>query len=284
MTIAKQFIFITNELFYSRSRQLASITEKRLSLHRNVKITNQENDNLKSQLFHLQHFANIGTVSHMIAHEINNLLTPLRSYATFALQNQDDKALAEKALKKTAKNCERISKIMESLLSLADGQKQEKEIISVHDLVEDVFICLCRDFSKDRIQVETNIPSDVSVQVVTVQVQQVLMNLIINARQAMLSHGGKLSVNAIQTGDSVNIEVADTGDGIKPEHLEHIFDSFFTTKKNDKETYKHSGTGLGLAFCKKIIESHNGTISVESEPGRGTKFIIVLPKYNTDNN
>ena len=262
---------------------MANITEKRLSLHRNLKITNQENDNLKSQLFHLQHFANIGTVSHMIAHEINNLLTPLRSYATFALQNQDDKALAEKALQKTAKNCERVSKIMESLLALADGDNQVKENIKLIELIEDVFTCLCRDFSKDRIQVEINIPSDIFVQVVTVQVQQVLMNLIINARQAMLSHGGTLSINAIQTANSVKIELADTGDGIKPEHLEHIFDSFFTTKKNDKETYKHSGTGLGLAFCKKIIESHEGTISVESKPGCGTKFIIVLPKSNSEN-
>ncbi len=261
---------------------MASITEKRLSLHRNLEITSQENDNLKSQLFHLQHFANIGTVSHMIAHEINNLLTPLRSYATFALQNQDDKALAEKALQKTAKNCERVSKIMESLLALANGEKQEKENIGLRELVEDVFTCLCRDFSKDKIQVEINIPSDIKVKVVIVQIQQVLMNLIINARHALLSQGGKLSINASQTQDSVQIEIADTGEGIKPENMVHIFDSFFTTKKNNKTKDNYSGTGLGLAFCKKIIENHSGTISVQSKPGCGTKFQIILPKSHSD--
>ena len=219
----------------------------------------------------------------MIAHEINNLLTPLRSYATFALQNQDDKALSEKALQKTAKNCERVSKIMESLLALANGDKQEKENINLRELVEDVFTCILSLAKSLQRQVKINVPSDLSVEVVTVQIQQVLMNLIINARQAMLCHGGILSVNAMQKDDFIQIEIADTGDGIKPEYMEHIFDSFFTTK-NNKEEFKHSGTGLGLAFCKKIVESHDGTISVESKLGSGTKFIITLPKPDTDKN
>jgi signal transduction histidine kinase len=252
--------------------------EKRLALHRHLEIKKQENTELKSQLSQLQHFANIGTVSHMIAHEINNLLTPLRSYATFALQNRDDKELSEKALQKTARNCERVSKIMESMLALADGQKQEKENIRLLSMVEDIFTCLCRDFSKDRIEVEIEIPADLSIWVVPVQVQQVLMNLIINARQAMLSRGGTLTIKASQTQDTVEIEIGDTGDGIKPEHLEHIFDSFFTTKKEQKKTYEHSGTGLGLAFCKKIIEGHEGRISAQSQSGCGTIFKISLPK------
>ncbi len=255
---------------------MASITEKRLSLHRHIEIKNQENNELRSQLAQLQHFANIGTISHMIAHEINNLLTPLRSYATLALQNQDDKKLSEKALQKTAKNCERASKIMESLLALADGQKQEKENIRLLSLVEDVFTCLCRDFSKDKIQVEINIPSDLSVWVVSVQMQQVFMNLIINARHAMLPGGGKLNISAARTAEKVEIEIADTGEGIKPENLEHIFEAFFTTKK-DNSSGERSGTGLGLAFCKKIIENHSGRISAESQQGFGSKFKIVLP-------
>ena len=215
----------------------------------------------------------------MIAHEINNLLTPLRSYATFALQNLDDKELTKKALQKTAKNCERVSKIMESLLAMADGQKQERENIKLLSLTEDVFTCLCRDFSKDNIQVVIDIPHDLSIQAVPVQIQQVLMNLVINARQAMLPLGGTLTIKAAQVNDTVEIEVADTGEGIKPEYLEHIFDSFFTTK--NKKTNEHSGTGLGLAFCKQIIEGHNGRISAESKPGSGSKFKIVLPKSRT---
>ncbi len=256
---------------------MASITEKRLSLHRHLEIKKQENNDLKSQLSQLQHFANIGTISHMIAHEINNLLTPLRSYATFALQNKDDKELSEKALQKTAKNCERVSKIMRSLLDLADGQKQEKENVRLLSLVEDIFTCLCRDFSKDRIKVEIDIPKDLFVTIVPVQFQQVLMNLIINARQAMLSRGGTLTIKASNLYDTVEIEIADTGDGIEPGHLEHLFKAFFTTRKNNKAANENSGTGLGLAFCKKIVEGHNGRITVESEPGCGSKFKIILP-------
>ena len=263
---------------------MASITEKRLSLHRHLEIKKQENDELKSQLSQLQHFANIGTISHMIAHEINNLLTPLRSYATFALQNKDDKELSEKALQKTAKNCERISKIMQSMLTLADGQKQEKENVKLLSLVEEIFTCLCRDFSKDRIKVEINIPSDLSVRVVPVQFQQVLMNLIINARHAMLSRGGTLTIKAFHVNNTVEIEIADTGDGIEPEHLQHIFKSFFTTRKNNQATdNEHTGTGLGLAFCRKIVEGHNGRIMVESESGRGSKFKIFLPDSESGN-
>jgi signal transduction histidine kinase len=261
---------------------LASITEKRLSLHRHLETKKQENNELRSQLAQLQHFANIGTISHMIAHEINNLLTPLRSYATFALQNPDDKKLSEKALQKTAKNCERASKIMDSLLALADGRKQEKENVRLLSLVEDVFTCLCRDFSKDKIQVEINIPSDLSVLVVPVQIQQVFMNLIINARHSMLPGGGKLKITAAQKDDEIEIEISDTGEGMKPEQLEHIFEAFFTTKKKNI-TGERSGTGLGLAFCKKIIENHDGRISAQSTQGAGSKFKIVLPTSGSDN-
>jgi signal transduction histidine kinase len=261
---------------------LASITEKRLSLHRNIAIKKQENENLKSQLSQIQHFANIGTVTHMIAHEINNLLTPLRSYATFALQNQDDRALSEKALQKAAKSCEHASKIMESMLAMADGQQQEKKIVTLFSLVDDIFMCLCRDFSKDNINVEINIPHDLKIRVIAIQFQQVLMNLILNARQAMLARGGTLTIKSIQTNNDVEIEISDTGDGIKPEDLENVFNSFFTTKKNGESSIEHSGTGLGLAFCKKIIEDHKGRISVESKLGLGTKFKIILPKTKSN--
>jgi C4-dicarboxylate-specific signal transduction histidine kinase len=105
---------------------LASITEKRLSLHKRVEVQKHQNEALKSQLAGLQHLANIGTVSHMIAHEMNNLLTPLKSYATFALENLDDRALTEKALRKAVKNSGRASDIIESMLALVSGEKLEK--------------------------------------------------------------------------------------------------------------------------------------------------------------
>ncbi len=262
---------------------MASFTEKRLSLHRSLENEQHQNDALKSQLAQLQHLANIGTASYMIAHEINNLLTPLKNYAAVALNNPDDKALAEKSLQRVVRNCERASKIMESMLAVANGQTQEKKNARLLTLVEEIFTCLCRDFAKDGITVETCIAEDLTVWGVPVQIQQVLMNLILNARDAMLPRGGILTIKATEKTDTVEIEVTDTGDGIEPADLKNIFGSFFTTKAGKNSPSEYSGSGLGLAFCKKIIDGHDGLISVESKVSQGSKFKITLPKPQSGN-
>ncbi len=262
---------------------MASIIEKRSSLHKRLENQQQDNDALKSQLAQLQHLANMGTVSYMIAHEINNLLTPLRNYAAVALENPDDRDFVEKALQKTVRSCERASKIMESMLAMSNGQTQEKKYSRLLTLVEEIFTCLCRDFAKDGITVETCIPEDLTVWGVPVQIQQVLMNLILNARDAMLPRGGVLTIKAAEKSDTVEIEVADTGEGIEPADLNNIFESFFTTKTNKSPSSEYSGAGLGLAFCKKIIAEHEGLISVESRPTKGSKFKITLHKPQSGN-
>jgi signal transduction histidine kinase len=104
------------------------------------------------------------------------------------------------------------------------------------------------------------------------------MNLILNARDAMLRGGGVLTIKAAETTDSVLIEVSDAGEGIDPADLTNIFETFYTTKINKDSPAKYSGAGIGLAFCKMIIDGHQGCISVESKPGQGSTFKIVLPK------
>jgi len=262
---------------------LASFTEKRLCLHRNLEKQQDENEALKSQLGRLEHLANVGVVSCMIAHEINNLLTPIGSYASFALNNPEDRSLAEKALQKTARNCERASRIMESMLALSNGQGQEKERCRLIALVEEIFTCLCRDFTKDGIRVNIQIPEDLQVAVVPVQSQQVLMNLIINARESMLQHGGTLTIEAEEKNDTIAIEVRDTGEGIEPADLKDIFEPFFTTKRDGGPQSGRPGAGLGLAFCKRVIDAHNGSISAESKVAEGSTFTITLPKPQSGN-
>jgi signal transduction histidine kinase len=257
---------------------LASVIEKRVSLHKQLQEQRQENTALKSQIGQLQSLANIGTATCMIAHEINNLLTPSANYAALALKNPDDKALSEKALQKAMRNCERASKIMESMLAVANGETKEKKEVRLNALVEEIFQCLCRDFTKDGITVKLQIPEDLKIWAVPVLVQQVLMNLILNAREAMLDGGGVLTIEAQKAGDSVEIEVRDTGCGIAADDLEHIFEPFFTTKENKKPQLQRSSSGLGLAFCRQVVEEHGGCISVESEPSKGTSFKIILPK------
>jgi signal transduction histidine kinase len=263
---------------------LASITQKRFSLHRRVQLQEHQNQALKSQLLALQHLASMGTVSYMIAHEINNLLTPLKSYASFALSDLDDRTLSEKALRKVVKNCDRTSKIMDSMLALASGQTQQEDDVRLLGLIEEVFTCLCRDFAKDGITVEMRVADDLTISGVPVQIQQVLTNLILNARDAMLPGGGVLTIEATDKVNSVEIAVADTGAGIEPGDLENIFELFFTTKANKRSAAENPGAGLGLAFCKMIVDDHDGTLSVESEPGSGSKFTISLPKPQSDDN
>jgi signal transduction histidine kinase len=257
---------------------LTSIISKRLSLHKQLTSQQQLNNDLESQITQLQALANIGTATCMAAHEINNLLTPLSNYAALALDNPADKPLAEKALQKAVQNCEQASKIMESMLAMASGKSSEKKNARLIALVEEIFTCLCRDFAKDGITVEIGISEGLTVWAVPVQIQQVLMNLILNARDAMLPRGGILTIKAWDTADAVQIEVADTGCGIEPADLKNVFEPFFTTKSDKKSPSQSSGTGLGLVFCKKIIDIHGGCISVESEPAKGSTFKITLPK------
>lgn len=264
--------------FYIRSIALTSIIEKRQSLHRQLKRHRYENSGLKMQIGQLQALANIGTTTCMIAHEINNLLTPLSNYAQLAMNNPDDKELTAKVLQKTFKNCQRASMVMESILGVANGESRSKKECHLRGLVEEIFNCLCRDFSKDGIIVENKIPEDLTVWAVPVNIQQVMMNLILNGRDAIFPGNGTIAIEAKESGEFVEIIVRDTGVGIEPEHLERIFDPFFSTKSKQKDSGQPYGSGLGLAFCKKVVDEHEGTIGVESEPQVGTTFEINLPK------
>jgi len=255
---------------------LTRIIEKRQALHRNLQMHKKQNDNLELQVSQLQALANIGVNTAMIAHEINNLLTPLSNYADLALQHLDDAELIEKALRKTSQNSQKASKVMQSILAVAKGETEKKQVLNLADLVDEIFNCLCRDFSKDNITVKIEIPGNLTIFAVPVSIQQVLMNLILNSRDAMLTTGGILTVKAADNGNSVEIYVADTGKGISDVNMDKIFSPFFTTKKESEKT--SGGSGLGLAFCKKVIEQHNGEISFQSTPGQNTVFKIILPK------
>jgi len=257
---------------------LTNIIEKRLSLHKQLKNHQQENENLRSEINHLQGPANIGLATCMIAHEINNLLTPIASYAQLARQNIRDKKLVEKALRKTEANCQRASQTMESILNLSNGKKQNKQKVKLAVLFEDVFKCLCRDFTKDGINVHIDISDDIELNVVPVQIEQVFMNLILNARDAMTPNGGRLTIDSIKSPDHIQIHIKDTGCGISPEQMDKIFEPFYTTKDQQKNEQNSGGYGFGLAFCKRIIEAHQGRISVESTLGKGSTFTLTLSK------
>ncbi len=238
-------------------------------------------DSVKEQLTESQRFATIGTIAAVIAHEFNNLLTPIVSYSQFALQsaesNKPDMELIKKALNKSFQASSKAGKICNSMLSLARGESTFGHV-SVQKLVDEVLMVLARDPQKDGIALRVQIPPDLLVDGDEVQLEQVLLNLLINARQAMLGKGGSLWVKAARTdGDNeLRIQVIDTGPGIPEKLLPKIFQPFFTTKGTTRKG-EAKGTGLGLAICKEIIEHHRGRIEVQSEIGKGTTFSIYLP-------
>jgi signal transduction histidine kinase len=146
----------------------------------------------------------------------------------------------------------------------------------VRQLVEDAFSSIGRDFKKDKIRVQKDIRQDLMVSVDPVGVRQVLMNLILNAREAMLPDGGKLTITVSATEGGVQIRISDTGCGMSPEQMEHIFEPFYTTK--DGQQGRRKGHGVGLSFCKRVLENHGAAIRVQSKPMEGTVFTINLPQ------
>jgi signal transduction histidine kinase len=261
-------------------------------VHRQLSEQQQRTEALEQEAVQLEGLANLGSATAMIAHEINNLLTPLTNYAELALQNPDDKVLTERALRKTAQNCRQAEKVMEGILAMANTGCAEKVQTPLLDLVNGVFDCLCRDFKKDGITVEIRVGDGLRVWAAPVQLQQALMNLILNAREAMIPRGGVLTIEAQDRAQDVRISIRDTGCGIEQSQIKKVFDSFFSTKNKQgseqsscgepalslSNGHSRTGTGLGLALCRKVVEGHNGTITVDSQPGTGTTFTIVLPK------
>jgi signal transduction histidine kinase len=247
-------------------------------------------DDMRKLLAESQRLATIGTIAAVIAHEFNNLLTPIVSYAHIGLQSirsdNPDLGLIEKALGKASSGGEKAGRICASMLGLARGQSGFGPV-EIYRLVEEVLSVLARDPAKDGINLKVNIQHDLKAMGDSVQLEQVLLNLLINARQAMLGAGGSLSIRAEPDADKAEVVlcVSDTGSGIAPEHLSRIFEPFFTTKlptapvgsQGSNRNAPQTGTGLGLAICKEIVEAHHGSISVDSAPGRGTTFIVRLP-------
>lgn len=251
---------------------MADLLEQRKTLHRQVEDTTSKLSQMEDQLAELQPLANLGLAWAMTAHELNNMLMPVLNYSQLALQNPDDRELNEKALQKSLALSLRAAEMLEKIMAVAGRGQTEKETCQVAEMVDDVFTCIGRDFQKDKIRVVCQVDDDIQLWADKTAVQQVLMNLILNARHAMLERGGQLRITATENMDGTVIEIADTGGGIEPAKLQEIFTPFYTNGKKN-------GNGLGLSFCRKVIEAHGGYIQADSKIDQGTTFKIMLPKF-----
>ena len=231
---------------------------------------------LKSQVRQAQQLAGLGTAAATIAHEVNNLLTPILAYSQAAL-SAGDSALQEKALKVTVKNVRMLVAMSERVLEISSAHSASPASVLVHEVTQDALASLCRDLSKDGIATKLNIDESLQVWSDPLHLQQILFNLFLNAREAMVSsRSGRLTVSAASRNQQIIIEVSDTGVGIAPELLADIFDPLKTSKPTRRNGRDRCG-GLGLSLCRDLIEENGGSITVASEPGAGTTFTIVLP-------
>ncbi len=251
-------------------------------LAENTEIT--QNKQLETQLLRTQRLESIGTLAGGIAHDLNNVLAPiLMSVQLLERKLSDSQHL--RLLKTLENNAQRGASLIKQLLSFARGIEGKRTLIQIKYLIAEIEQIVRETFPKS-IQLNVNITSDLNyVCGDATQLHQVLMNLVVNARDAM-PKGGKLEISAenlqideyyaqmnihAKTGAYIVVTVADTGVGMHPEIQERIFEPFFTTKEVGK------GTGLGLSTALSIVKNHGGFVNVYSELNKGTIVKIYLP-------
>lgn len=227
----------------------------------------------QAQLIQSEKLSAVGEFVAGVAHELNNPLAAVVGFSEM-LKDNDVDTKNRRYLDMINKAALRCQKIVQSLLSFARRHQPERKPMSVNSMVEAVLEMLNYQLRTSNIEVVTQL--DPSVPVVMAdghQIQQVLLNVINNARQAMESRqsGGQIRIVTETTGENVRIVIQDNGPGISPENLRKIFDPFFTTKQVGQ------GTGLGLSLCYGIIKEHGGNITPSSRLGEGATFTIDLP-------
>jgi signal transduction histidine kinase len=229
----------------------------------------QEVQSLRKQLQRAQRLAQVGTLTAMVAHEFNNILTPMMNYAQLA---QSDPALRPKAIRHALDGAARATAICRAILDLAAPDGEPRRTVRLADLVEETLTAMARDPGKDGIRLVRKVPPRLRLTTRPVELKQVLLNLILNARSAVMKKPRPqgIAISARRCGPKVFIRVADTGVGIAPEDFARIFEPFFTTNNGN-------GTGLGLAVCRHLVRSMNGRLTVRSQLGKGSCFTVALP-------
>ncbi|MGL4512870.1 MAG: sensor histidine kinase, partial [Lacipirellulaceae bacterium] len=231
---------------------------------------------LERDLLAAQQTTALGELVSTTTHEFNNVLTTILNYAKMGIRHTDEPTRT-KALEKILAAGQRAERITNAVLGLARNRATEKSPTDLAALCDESLVLLERELQKYRVAIETRYETRRPALVVGNQVQQVLLNLLTNARQAM-PQGGQVLVRVAEdpAAGTIDLTVRDTGSGIPASELPKIFDRYYTTKSGPDSTGK-GGTGLGLSACKEIVEHHGGRVRVESTVGKGTAFTLKFP-------
>jgi two-component system NtrC family sensor kinase len=226
---------------------------------------------LQQQLVTSEKLASIGLLSAGVAHEINTPLTGISSYVQM-LQKRATDAHFTQILEKIEAQTDRVSRIVKNLLNFARNPSDMAfHRVNLRDSLQEIISLIEYKLKAMNIRLELDLASAKPIWAQGEQLQQVFINIILNAIDAM-PQGGVLTLSLSETPKDAVIVITDTGMGIKDQHLVHIFDPFFTTKGVGK------GTGLGLSISYAIVTEHDGRIDVKSDPGKGTRFTIAIPR------
>ena len=230
---------------------------------------------LEGQLSQADKLSSIGLLAAGVAHEVNTPLAVISSYTQMLAKQLHGDPQKSGLLEKITRQTFRASEIVNNLLNFSRTSGTEFADVNINKVITDTLALLEHQFKTAKIQVNSELTAGISaIQGNPGRLQQVFLNLFLNAKDAMPG-GGKLNV-ATTNGDMVSVRVSDTGSGIAPEHIQRIYDPFFTTKTAPREG-QNRGTGLGLSVTYGIIQEHAGKIRVESNPGSGTTFALDFP-------
>jgi PAS domain S-box-containing protein len=261
----KWYYVIVDPIFDSEGKVAGTI-------HTMDDITDRKN--MEDRMIMADRLASIGELSSGIAHEVNNPLTGVIGITQLLLSREDLPDDIVKDLNIVNGEAQRAAKVVKNLLIFARKHANEAQFSSVTQAIEKVLELRAYDQKNNNIEVIRDFAPDLPHIVMDYfQIQQVFLNIIINAEFAMKEahNGGTLTIKTEKAGDMVRISFKDDGPGIPRKNLKHIFDPFFTTKEVGK------GTGLGLSICHGIISQHHGNIYAKSEHGKGATFVIELP-------
>jgi signal transduction histidine kinase len=235
--------------------------------------TVQTLETTQAQLVQSEKLSAVGEFVAGVAHELNNPLTAVMGFSEL-LQKADVDVKHRRYLEMIFKSSQRCQKIVQSLLSFARRQQPERKPVSINKLIDDILEIVAYHLRTSNIEVVVELDPHPPIILVDIhQIQQVLLNVINNARQAIEANqpSGRIKITTTATALSMRLVIEDNGPGISPANLKRIFDPFFTTKQVGK------GTGLGLSLCYGLIKEHGGTITCTSEEGKGARFVIELP-------
>ena len=238
--------------------------KERLEMERALRQTQE-------QLLQSEKLAAMGRLTSQIAHELNNPLYGIMNTLELLKTEISPESKRRKVLEMALSETVRLSELLRKMLSFSKPDQEEKQPVDINTVLDEILLLHKKQLQENDIKIKTNFAQSLpKIRASKNQLRQVFLNLVSNARDAM-PKGGTLSVETSSADENIEIKIADTGVGISDEHINKIFDSFFTTKDSVK------GVGLGLSVCYGFIRDHGGDVQVQSQVGTGTTFEITFP-------